>query len=81
MFFEKLQAAADANNSHLCVGLDPDPQLMPHPHIPSFLQEIVDATSDLSAPTSRTLRSLRHWGWAGCRLCSNPCARFRSTSR
>ena len=48
MFQEKLQAAVQGNNSFLCIGLDPDPELMPHPHIPSFLQEIVEATSDLA---------------------------------
>lgn len=47
MFAEKLRAAARGNNSLLCIGLDPDPELMPHPHVPSFLQEIVEATSDL----------------------------------
>jgi len=48
MFQEKLQAAVQGNNSFLCIGLDPDPELMPHPHIQSFLQEIVEATSDLA---------------------------------
>ena len=46
-FSEKLRSAQRTNNSYLCVGLDPDPELMAHPHVPSFLQEIVDATSDL----------------------------------
>ena len=47
MFTEKLRAASRRNSSFLCIGLDPDPELLPHPHIPSFLQEIVDATADL----------------------------------
>lgn len=47
MFIEKLRAASRRNSSFLCIGLDPDPELMPHPHTPSFLQEIVDATADL----------------------------------
>src|SRR5207249_1299074 len=46
-FTEKLRSAQGINNSFLCIGLDPDPELMAHPHIPSFLQEIIDATSDL----------------------------------
>lgn len=46
-FLEKLRAARQDNRSFLCVGLDPDPGLMPHPHAPSFLQEIVEATADL----------------------------------
>jgi len=47
MFCEKLRAASKRNSSLLCIGLDPDPDLMPHPHTPSFLQAIVEATADL----------------------------------
>jgi orotidine-5'-phosphate decarboxylase len=47
MFVEKLQAAQQKNQSFLCVGLDPDPALMPHPDVASFLHEIVEATKDL----------------------------------
>ena len=47
MFVEKLRAAQQKNQSFLCVGLDPDPELMPHPDVPSFLNEIIDATKDL----------------------------------
>lgn len=48
MFAEKLRAAVEGNNSRLCIGLDPDPDLLPHPHIPSFIQDIVEATADLA---------------------------------
>ena len=47
MFVEKLRAAQQKNQSFLCVGLDPDPELMPHLDVASFLTEIVDATKDL----------------------------------
>jgi orotidine-5'-phosphate decarboxylase len=47
MFFEKLRAASARNGSFLCVGLDPDPELMPQPHVASFLRDIVEATADL----------------------------------
>jgi len=47
VFTDKLTAACRRNHSFLCVGLDPDPALIPHPHIPSFLGEIVEATADL----------------------------------
>lgn len=47
MFVEKLRAAQQKNQSFLCVGLDPDPELMPHPDVASFLNEIVEATKDL----------------------------------
>ncbi len=65
MFSEKLRAAAETNNSFLCIGLDPDPELMAHPHIPSFLQEIVDATSDLVCAYKPNLAFFEALGMGG----------------
>jgi orotidine-5'-phosphate decarboxylase len=54
-FLDRLHATARANASWLCVGLDPDPALVP-PHlqsddagewVPRFLHGIVEATRDL----------------------------------
>jgi orotidine-5'-phosphate decarboxylase len=47
VFVEKLRAAQQTNQSYLCVGLDPDPELMPHKDVVSFLSEIIAATKDL----------------------------------
>jgi orotidine-5'-phosphate decarboxylase len=47
-FFEKLTGAVLKNNSLLCVGLDPDPELMPDKvKVFDFNKAIIDATSDL----------------------------------
>jgi len=46
-FLEKLLQAARTNNSLLCIGLDPDPELMPKVDVFQFNKAIVDATSDL----------------------------------
>ena len=47
-FFEKLTGAVLKNKSLLCVGLDPDPELMPDKvKVSDFNKAIVDATSDL----------------------------------
>ena len=47
-FIEKLIAASRKNKSLLCVGLDPDPGLMPEKvGIFEFNKAIIDATSDL----------------------------------
>jgi len=47
-FLEKLLKAARTNGSLLCVGLDPDPELMPAGMgVLEFNRAIVDATSDL----------------------------------
>src|SRR5918911_207555 len=54
-FIERLHAAADANDSWLCVGLDPDPRRVPPGErasdpiewVPRFLAGVVEATRDL----------------------------------
>ncbi|MBI2849343.1 MAG: orotidine-5'-phosphate decarboxylase [Chloroflexi bacterium] len=46
-FIEKLLLASRANNSLLCIGLDPDPGTMPNIEVFSFNKAIIDATSDL----------------------------------
>jgi orotidine-5'-phosphate decarboxylase len=46
-FIEKLLTASRCNQSLLCIGLDPDPELMPAIDVFRFNKEIIDATSDL----------------------------------
>ena len=46
-FLEKLLQAARSNRSLLCIGLDPDPELMPNVDVFQFNRAIIDATSDL----------------------------------
>ena len=47
-FIDKLLEASQANNSLLCIGLDPDPELMPAGmSVLDFNKAIVEATSDL----------------------------------
>lgn len=47
-FILKLQKACQDNDSFLCVGLDPDPRLMPSNIDPDeFILRVVEATSDL----------------------------------
>jgi orotidine-5'-phosphate decarboxylase len=46
-FIDKLLVASRRNKSLLCVGLDPDPELMPKVGLLEFNKAIVDATADL----------------------------------
>jgi orotidine-5'-phosphate decarboxylase len=46
-FIDKLLSAARQNKSWLCIGLDPDPSLMPKTNLLDFNKAIVDATADL----------------------------------
>jgi len=46
-FVDKLLAASRRNGSLLCVGLDPDPALVPGVDLTEFNRAIIDATADL----------------------------------
>ena len=46
-FVERLLSASKANRSLVCVGLDPDPAMMPVDDVLEFNKRIVDATKDL----------------------------------
>ncbi len=46
-FTDKLLNASRKNKSWLCIGLDPDPELMPGIDILQFNKAIIEATSDL----------------------------------
>lgn len=68
MFVEKLKAAQQLNNSYLCIGLDPDPALMAHPHIPSFFTEIIEQTKDLVCAYKPNLAFFEALGLEGMRV-------------
>jgi len=46
-FLNKLLAASRANRSLLCVGLDPDPEMMPPGGVLDFNRAVIEATADL----------------------------------
>jgi orotidine-5'-phosphate decarboxylase len=46
-FLDKLSAISRRNRSLLCIGLDPDPALMPPVSVFEFNRAIIEATSDL----------------------------------
>jgi orotidine-5'-phosphate decarboxylase len=46
-FRERLESISRTNKSLVCIGLDPDPNLMAVPDVAAFNRAIVDATSDL----------------------------------
>jgi orotidine-5'-phosphate decarboxylase len=68
-FQERLHAAARANNSWLCVGLDPDPSALPTGlALDVFLHGIVDATRDLVCCFKPNLGFFEALGLSGQRL-------------
>lgn len=65
-FREKLAAAAERNESLLCVGLDPQPARMPVDDLLRFTSAIIEATSDLVCaykPQSAFFEAQGQAGW------------------
>ena len=66
-FIEKLFEASRKNQSLLCIGLDPDPKLMPRMDVFHFNREIIDATSDLVCAYKPNLAFYEALGLKGLR--------------
>lgn len=73
-FIQKLLAASRKNNSLLCVGLDPDPKLMPKISVFEFNRAIIDATSDLVCAYKPNLAFYEAMGLEGLRALSKTIA-------
>ncbi len=66
-FLDRLDAACEATQSLVCVGLDPDPALMPVEDVFSFNKVIVDATHDLVCAYKPNLAFYEALGLEGLR--------------
>jgi orotidine-5'-phosphate decarboxylase len=69
-FLAKLNESIARNNSLVCVGLDPDPALMPVRDVAEFNQKIIEATSDLVCcykPNLAFYEALGEEGWEALR--------------
>jgi len=64
-FTEKLLDISRKNRSLLCIGLDPDPELMPGVDILQFNKAIIDATRDLVCAYKPNLAFYEALGTAG----------------
>jgi orotidine-5'-phosphate decarboxylase len=65
-FLAKLDAAVAENRSLVCVGLDPDPALMPIKDPIEFCQRIIDSTADLVCaykPNMAFFEAMGERGW------------------
>jgi orotidine-5'-phosphate decarboxylase len=64
-FVDKLAAAVSRNDSLVCVGLDPDPALMPIEDVARFNSEIIEVTADLVCAYKPNLAFYEAMGAAG----------------
>ena len=67
-FSDKLLSTSRRNNSLLCIGLDPDPALMPKVGFLDFNKAIVDATADLVCAYKPNLAFYEALGVDGAKL-------------
>lgn len=67
-FAERLHAASQKADSLLCVGLDPDPQLMPVKDVAAFQRAIIEATHDLACAFKPNLAFYEALGAEGHQL-------------
>ena len=67
-FIDKLLNTSRKNNSLLCIGLDPDPELMPMADILEFNKTIITATSDLVCAYKPNLAFYEALGMEGLAL-------------
>ncbi|MFC1927284.1 orotidine-5'-phosphate decarboxylase [Chloroflexota bacterium] len=70
-FVEKLLDASRKNNSWLCIGLDPDPELMPPIDVPQFNKAIIEATCDLVCAYKPNLAFYEALGIEGLAILGN----------
>lgn len=64
-FAERVDATIEARQSLLCIGLDPDPELLPIADVGAFIRAIIDATADLVAAYKFQLAFYEALGLAG----------------
>ena len=64
-FFEKLRETSQKNNSLLCVGLDPDLNMIPDDRVIAFNERIIEATFDLACAYKPNLAIYESMGTEG----------------
>ena len=79
-FRERLLAASRANRSLLCIGLDPDPALMPVGDTAEFNLAIIDATKDLVCAYKPNLAFYEALGIDGLRALEQTVSHIRATA-
>jgi orotidine-5'-phosphate decarboxylase len=70
-FIDKLLSASRKNKSWLCIGLDPDPELMPKVDVLQFNKAIIEATSDLVCAYKPNLAFYEALGTEGLAILEN----------
>ena len=79
-FVQRLLHASRANRSLLCVGLDPDPALIPITDVLRFNKSIIDATKDLVCAYKPNLGFYEAMGLNGMRVLEETVSYIRTAA-
>ena len=79
-FVDRLKQACLKSRSLLCVGLDPDPNMMPVSDVFEFNRRIVDATVGVASAYKPNLAFYEALGTAGMKALENTIAHIRDNS-
>ena len=79
-FVERLRDASAATQSLVCVGLDPDPEMMPVSDVLEFNRAIVDATKDLVCAYKPNLPFYEALGRPGLEALENTVSHIRAVA-
>ncbi|HJO81837.1 MAG TPA: orotidine-5'-phosphate decarboxylase [SAR202 cluster bacterium] len=79
-FRERLESISRANKSLVCIGLDPDPNLMAVPDVADFNRAIVDATADLVCAFKPNFPFYEALGMPGLRALEQTVEHIRSVA-
>ena len=80
VFVDKLRRACLKSRSLLCVGLDPDPDVMPVSDVFEFNRGIVDATAGVAAAYKPNLAFYEALGTAGMKALDDTIAHIRKVA-
>ncbi len=79
-FVEKIRRACDSTRSLVCVGLDPDPALMPIPDVAEFNRAIVDSTAGMACAYKPNMAFYEALGMPGLTALADTIAHIRAVS-
>ena len=79
-FVEKIKRACEGARSLVCVGLDPDPALMPLTDVAEFNRAVVDATAGVACAYKPNLAFYEALGVPGLMALENTIAHIREVS-
>lgn len=79
-FLERLDRACEANQSLVCVGLDPEPGRLPVPDVLDFNKAIIDATADLVCAYKPNLSFYEALGIPGLQALEETVRHIRKTA-